>query len=255
MAVCLSAAAFAQNDVLIHSHNDYERIAPFYQAYAQKVTSIECDMYHMGGGRFYVSHNLEDARPEINFDNTYCEPIIRAYMLNGGHAWADDPQRPLQLLIDIKSADPDAFLKALVRKLKRHPELFDRRVNPLACQVVITGNRPEPSEWYRYPSFIMFDGLIDKDYTPDQLARVALVSECFGDYSKWKGEGSIAADEEAALRKVIDKAHAWGKPIRFWGCPDNVTTWRTWIDMGIDYLNTDHPERCRGYLDGWSDKL
>ena len=253
MVICASASAYAQYPILIHSHNDYQRTAPFYQAYAQRVTSVECDM-HYTGGKFLVAHDLDETNPDVTFDNTYLQPIVRAFKLNGGHAWADDATRPLQLLIDIKSDDPDAFIKALVKKIRKYPEVFDRSVNPVACQVVITGNRPDPSEWYKYPAVIMFDGLIDKDYTPDQLARVALVSECFDDYSQWNGKGTLIYDEEQAVRKVIEKAHAWGKPIRFWGCPDTVSTWYTWINFGIDYINTDHPEICCEFLSNWHNK-
>lgn len=254
LGICATAMAFAQYPILVHSHNDYEHIAPFYQAYAQKITSIECDMRYMGGGDFYVSHNAQDARPDINFDNSYLQPIVRAYSLNGGHAWADDASRPLQLLIDIKSDDPDVFLMALIKKLRKYPEVFDRSVNPMACQVVMTGNRPDPSQWYKYPSFIMFDGLIDKTYTPDQLARVALISERFGQYSQWNGKGTLILEEEKAVKAVIAKAHALGKPIRFWGCPDTVSTWYTWINFGIDYINTDHPEICCEFLSDWHNK-
>ncbi|GHV66094.1 hypothetical protein FACS1894199_08750 [Bacteroidia bacterium] len=35
---------FAQS-VFIHSHNDYERRVPFYQAYAQQISSVEADIY------------------------------------------------------------------------------------------------------------------------------------------------------------------------------------------------------------------
>lgn len=249
-----SVAAFAQYPALIHSHNDYKRVVPFYQAYAQKVASIECDMYHMGGDTFYVGHELDETSPDITFDNTYLEPVLRAYRLNGGHAWADDPGRHLQLLVEIKSDDPDAFLKALAEKLGKYPEVFDRSVNPMACQIAITGNRPDPSEWHKYPSFIKFDGLLGQKYTPEQLERVALISECFGDYSQWNGKGSLVYKEEMAVREAIRKAHALGKPIRFWGCPDTVTTWYTWINFGIDYINTDNPEMCCEFLSDWNKK-
>lgn len=35
--LCACAAALAQRPILIHSHNDYCRRVPFYQAYAQGV--------------------------------------------------------------------------------------------------------------------------------------------------------------------------------------------------------------------------
>ncbi|MFQ7503365.1 MAG: hypothetical protein ACLRMJ_10125 [Alistipes finegoldii] len=40
-ALCFCVTAAAERPMLIHSHNDYCRRAPFWQAYAQGVYSIE----------------------------------------------------------------------------------------------------------------------------------------------------------------------------------------------------------------------
>lgn len=44
-ALCTCATAVAGRPILIHSHNDYCRRAPFWQAYAQQVYSIEADVF------------------------------------------------------------------------------------------------------------------------------------------------------------------------------------------------------------------
>ena len=44
-ALCTCATAVAERPILIHSHNDYCRRAPFWQAYAQQVYSIEADVF------------------------------------------------------------------------------------------------------------------------------------------------------------------------------------------------------------------
>ena len=248
---CINAGA--QYPILIHSHNDYSRTVPFYQAYAQKVASVECDMRYIKG-EFYVGHDEEDMRPELTFDKLYYSPIIDAFKLNGGHAWADDPNRTLQLLIDIKSNNTDAFLKALVKKLQKHPEVFDPEINPVACQVVITGNIPAKEDFTKYPSVIKFDINFTEGLTPEQLDKVAMVSYCFRDYSQWNGKGTLIYEEEVAVRKAIDGAHEIGKPIRFWGGPDSVTTWYTFLNFGIDWINTDVPEKCCEFLSGWHNK-
>lgn len=255
VSLALSAlSAAAQYPILIHSHNDYQRTVPLFQAYAQKVRTVECDMHYMGGSTFLVGHDRDELSKDVTFDNTYLEPIVRLYKLNGGSAWADDPKRDFQLMIDIKSDDPEAFLKALIRKLRKYPEVFDRTVNPHACQVIITGNRPPVETYPSYPAMISFDGTLDKTYTPEQLAKVWLISECFDDYCQWNGKGTLIHAEEVKVREAIAKAHAMGKPIRFWGCPDTVTTWYTWINFGIDYINTDHPEKCCEFLSDWHNK-
>lgn len=247
--------AAAQYPVLIHSHNDYSRTVPFWQAYSQKVRTVECDMYYFPEqDKFLVGHDSKDLREEFSFDRLYLEPIVWEYGVNGGHAWADDPGRDLQLMIDIKSDDTEAFLNALVAKLSKYPEVFDRSVNPHACQVIITGRLPDPCDFGKYPSFISFDGKLSIGYTPEQLERVSLFSEYFGDYSQWNGKGTFIYPEEVKVKEAIAKAHALGKPIRFWGCPDTVSTWYTWVNFGIDYVNTDHPEQCCEFLSNWYNK-
>ena len=203
LMLTISLSSQAQYPVRMHSHNDYAQQAPFWLAYSQKASVIECDMFYVGGTKFMVGHDKEDFRYNQEFDVYYLEPIVRMYKANGGHAWNDDENRDLQLMIDIKSEDTDAFLKALVQKLQQYPDVFDRSVNPHACQVIITGNRPPVETYPSYPAMISFDGTLDKTYTPEQLAKVWLISECFDDYCQWNGKGTLIYDEEQAVKKVI----------------------------------------------------
>ncbi|MCF0176878.1 MAG: alkaline phosphatase [Bacteroidales bacterium] len=253
-ALTLSLAAQAQYPAYLHSHNDYAQSAPFWMAYSQKVRTVECDMFYLGGSKFLIGHEKADFSYNQDFDTYYLNPIVQVFRYNGGHAWSDDANRDIQLMIDIKSEDPDAFIKALVKKLRKYPEVFDRSVNPHACQVIITGNGPAPKDYYKYPAFIGFDGTLDKEYTPEQLERVVLFSEYFGAYSEWNGKGTLVYEQEVRVRDAIARAHALGKPIRFWGAPDTVTCWYTWINFGVDYINTNIPEKCAEFLKNWSNQ-
>lgn len=254
MTLGLSLSALAQYPVLIHSHNDYAQQAPFWLAYSQKVRTVECDMFYLGGSKFLVGHSREDIAYNQSFDKFYLDPIVTMFRYNHGQAWSDDPNRELQLMIDIKSDDTEAFMKALVKKLKKYPDVFDKKVNPHACQVIMTGNIPAPQDFDKYPTFIMFDANLDKEYTPAQLERVAEFSEYFRNYSEWNGKGTLVYEEELKVREAVAKAHALGKPIRFWGGPDTVTSWYTWINFGIDYINTDNPAKCAEFLKDWQNQ-
>ena len=253
-ALLLSLTAQAQYPILIHSHNDYAQSAPFWLAYSQKVRTVECDMFYVGGSKFLIGHEKDDFRYNQDFDTWYLNPIVQVFKYNGGHAWSDDENRELQLMIDIKSDDIDAFIKALVKKLQKYPEVFDRSVNPHVCQVILTGKCPAPKDFDKYPAIIGFDGVFELDYTPAQLERVVLFSEYFKNYSQWNGKGTLIYEEELKVKEAIAKAHAMGKPIRFWGAPDTVTAWYTWINFGIDYINTDQPAKCVEFLKNWSNQ-
>ena len=127
-------------------------------------------------------------------------------------------------------------------------------MNPEAVRIAVTGRVPAPEDFGKYPAYVRFDGNWEPDYTPDQLERIALVSVNFRTYSQWNGKGSIIPAERVKLEKIIDRAHGWGKPVRFWGAPEGTTVYYTFYDMGIDYINTDRPEVCAGFFDDFGNK-
>lgn len=245
------ATARAERPMLIHSHNDYARCVPFYQAYAQHVASIEADLF-LHDGVLLVGHDEEDLRADLTFEKLYVEPLVELFARNGGQAWRDSDE-PLQLMIELKS-ETDPTLRAVTALLDRWPEVFDVRRNPRAVRIAVTGRVPAPEDFDRYAPYVRFDGAWDVDYTPAQLERVALVSANFRDFSQWNGKGSILPSELPRLRQVIDRAHAWGKPVRFWNAPEGTTTYYTFYNLGIDYINTDRPETCAAFFADFANK-
>ena len=229
LALTCCGAAAAQPPVLIHSHNDYAQRVPFYQAYAQQVSSIEADVF------------LHDG-----------QPIVTLFARNGGRAFRDSDQT-LQLMVELKS-ETDPTLRAVAALLGRWPEVFDPEVNPAAVRVAVTGRVPAPEAFDRYPRFLGFDGAWDADYTPEQLERITLISTNFRDFSQWNGKGTIIPAEKERLEQVIDRAHEQGKPVRFWNAPEGTTVYYTFYDMGIDYINTDNPEVCAAFFADFGNK-
>lgn len=237
--------------MLIHSHNDYAQRVPFYQAYAQQVSSIEADVF-LHDGQLLVGHDVEDLRADMTFEALYVEPIVTLFARNGGRAFRDSDQT-LQLMVELKS-ETDPTLRAVAALLGRWPEVFDPEVNPAAVRVAVTGRVPAPEAFDRYPRFLGFDGAWDADYTPEQLERIALISTNFRDFSQWNGKGTIIPAEKERLEQVIDRAHEQGKPVRFWNAPEGTTVYYTFYDMGIDYINTDNPEVCAAFFADFGNK-
>ncbi|MCQ2168173.1 MAG: alkaline phosphatase [Bacteroidales bacterium] len=251
IALGLFMSAFvagAQTPMLIHSHNDYDRAVPFYQAYSQGAASIEADIYY-ADGKLLVAHNREDIKDSRSLETLYLAPIAWFYRENGGHPYKD-ASKSLQLLIDIKE-DTEPSLSAIVNLVSsKYADVFCNG----GVTITITGNRPKPADFCKYPQWLMFDGNIGVNYTEDQLQRVALISECFTDYAHWNGKGSLIPDQEAKVREAIDVAHSMGKKIRFWGGPETLTAYYTFYNFGIDYFNTDIPEQCAIFFSKWGDK-
>ena len=251
LALTCCGVAAAQPPVLIHSHNDYAQRMPFYQAYAQQVSSIEADVF-LHDGQLLVGHDVEDLRADMTFEALYVEPIVTLFARNGGRAFRDSDQT-LQLMVELKS-ETDPTLRAVAALLGRWPEVFDPEVNPAAVRVAVTGRVPAPEAFDRYPRFLGFDGAWDADYTPEQLERIALISTNFRDFSQWNGKGTIIPAEKERLEQVIDRAHEQGKPVRFWNAPEGTTVYYTFYDMGIDYINTDNPEVCAAFFADFGNK-
>lgn len=241
----------SQHQISIHSHNDYYQLVPFYQAYSQRVSSIEVDIFHENGD-LLVGHDPEELTSERNFEALYVAPIVKLFRQNGGRAWpgSDDP---LTLLVDLKTSTEPA-LSSIVSLLERHPEVFDTQENPHAVRVVISGNMPSPEEFDRYPSLLFFDGRLDQSYTSSQLERVAMISAPFHAFSAWNGKGIMKAPDKARVWQAIDQAHQMNKPIRFWASPDGVTAWNTLCHMGVGIINTDNVEQCAAFFDRFADK-
>lgn len=237
--------------VLIHSHNDYWRPVPFWTAYSSKLYSYEADIYYVDG-QIYVAHDREDIKPENTLEKLYIEPIVSVYKANEGKPWKD-AKHGIQLLVDIKD-ETDPSMQALSEAFGRYPEVFDRSVNPYGVQIAITGNFPEPEDFDKWPKFMGIDGRLDVDYTPEQFERVVLISESLRDFVKWNGKGTLIPEQEEKLKEVIDRVHKMGRPIRFWSTPECETTYYTFYNLGIDFVNTDQPAVASAFFSNFANK-
>lgn len=238
---CLLAALPATaKRVLVHSHNDYAQARPFWGAYEAHAASIEADIW-LVDGTLYVGHNKEDLRPERTLEAMYLKPILEVMDQHSGTPYADGTS--FQLLVDLKT-DRET-LDVLVRFIeeKGYKRCFDRSENPNAVLLTITGDKIPPADFNAYPSYVFFDGRIEATYTPDQVRRVPIISEYAGLYTKWKGTGKMDKEDVKKIRRDVKKAHRQGCKFRLWGFPDNENAWRMTRRLGIDYINTDHPDK------------
>ena len=214
-----------------HSHNDYEQNKPFTLAYNESFGSIEADI-HLKDGVLYVGHNAADLKPNRTLALLYLSPL----------AAMNNASRKLQLLIDIKT-EAISTLDALVLLLKKYPAITN---NP-NIRVVISGNAPKPAAFASYPSFIWFDGRIKDNYTPAQLAKIALMSASFQDFLTKKAWPLHQQDLDS-LQAGVNKAHALQKPVRFWASPDFPAAWEQLIYLNVDFINTDKITALSDYL-------
>jgi len=227
-----------------HSHNDYHQNIPLLTAYYAGMGSIEADVF-LKKGQLFVAHDSTEISAEATLKNFYLEPLSRFYVKNGNQPYKD-PALKLQLVIDIKE-DYQHVIPQLIKDLSAYQNIFNSSTNPKAIRIVLSGDIPAPSEFNRYPEYISFDGRPNKGYTADQLKRIAMISDELKSYTVWNGKGTPTPPDEAKLKMVIDQAHQMHKPFRFWATQDSPNTWIVLEKLGVDWINTDHPEKLKEF--------
>jgi|SRR5687768_11581146 alkaline phosphatase len=241
----LCTGSFAQPVVYstanAHSHNDYEQPVPLYTAYYSGFGSIEADIFLVNDS-LLVAHTAKDLYKYRTLENLYLKPLQAFIENNNGFVYADT-SRKLQLMFDIKS-EAASTLNKLIALLQNYPVLLRTR----SLQIVITGNRPEPSSFATYPSCIWFDGILDKQYSKDALSRIAMMSDDWKKYTRWTGNDNIPKSELSKIKRAVARAHQLNKPVRFWGAPDFMDAWYQLMQLGIDYLNTDSIKALSAFL-------
>jgi alkaline phosphatase len=224
-----------------HSHNDYEQAAPFWAAWQQRFGSIEADIW-LVGGKVLIGHDTTEIKSGRTLEEYYVRPLAACIEKNHGHPYADSSRR-LQILIDVK-ADSVATLAALIALLDKYPVLE----HCPSLTWVISGNRPDPSQYNSYPPFIAFDGVLHNSYTPAALSRITMMSDDLRHYTRWDSRTGIPATGLDSLRQAIRHGHDLHLPVRLWDAPDFPAAWRQLMDLQVDYLNTDHIADLAAYL-------
>lgn len=229
-----------------HSHNDYERKHPLFDALDNGLTSVEADVWVVAN-ELWVGHDKKDLTKERTLESLYLKPLEK---LDKKHKI-----KPLILLIDFKSeAEPTyKLLKELLAKYK--PMFTEFRKDTFILNtvtVIISGNRPGSllSENTRYAAL---DGRFDDISFQYGSTFYPLISENWSKYFSWKGDQEISADELAKLRELVKKCHQQQKLIRFWGLPSDPGKvnlfWELFGDEKIDLLGVDNPVGFKKYND------
>ncbi|CZT19111.1 uncharacterized protein RCC_04957 [Ramularia collo-cygni] len=144
-----------------HSHNDYVRRVPLFDAIHWGCTGVEADVWSFGDEELYVGHSTASLTKKRTFRNLYVDPIVKLLdnmNLETGFAnvtvnttqrgiFEEDPSQTLVLLVDFKTSGSDTFplvhkqLEAL--REKDYLSYFDgTQLHSRPVTVVGTGNTP-----------------------------------------------------------------------------------------------------------------
>jgi len=220
----------------IHSHNDYKQKVPFWTAYACGLNSIEVDVF-LKNDTLFVTHSENELTPYNTIENLYLKPLQKTLEIN--------PQlnQEIQILLDIKS-EAISTLRSIINVLESYPNL----INSENISFVISGNQPKTEAYINYPFYIKFDYQSLKPISEESLNKVGLISLPFSKFSNWNGKGRLTMEDYKMVKEIIDKAHSFNKPFRFWGCPDSKTAWKVFTELEVDFINTDMPFEASKYI-------
>ena len=229
----LSVSALAQSPLKkAHAHNDYEHERPFFEAFQLGFGSIEADVYAVNG-ELLVGHERSQLTLNRNLKDLYVDPIIRILKSNKEGNFH-------QLLIDSKTSS-DSTLPLVIALLKPHAEIIQQK----GFRIVISGNRPKPSQYIESPAWITFDGRSDERFPTN---KVVLESESMIKFGFWNGQGPIPGLLKEKLKNYVDQVHANGRKVRLWATPDSLLGYQALLDIGVDYIGTDKLSLLADYL-------
>lgn len=229
----LSFALQAQSPLMkAHAHNDYEHERPFFEAFQLGFGSIEADVYAVNG-QLLVGHERNQLSLNRNLKDLYIDPIIRVLKANKEGNFH-------QLLIDSKTS-ADSTLPLIIAALKPHAEIIQQK----GFRIVISGNRPKPSQYIESPAWITFDGRSDERFPTN---KVVLESESMLKFGFWAGQGPIPTSLKEKLKNYVELVHANGRKVRLWATPDSLLGYQALLAIGVDYIGTDKLSLLADYL-------
>ena len=144
------------------------------------------------------------------------------------------------MLVDIKE-DYQLSLQLLQKEIKPLIQYLSTPQEKKQLTILISGKRPVPAEYEKYPPYIFFDDDLKLNHNAAEWERVGQVSLSFTKYSTWNGQDANepSEDEKARIKEVVDSVHLSGKTIRFWAAPDNEASWIFQMKLGVDLVGTD----------------
>ena len=231
-----------------HSHNDYLRKRPLFEALENGFASVEADLF-LVEGKLLVAHGRNQLKPENTLESMYLRPLSEIIRKNKGSVYPGY-HHPLWVLIDIKEGGSEVY-KALKSEAARHPELSYHGANS-AIRFVISGDRPIEDLVKDKGRFAGLDGRLDdldKGFTPEFMPWVS------GDWSdSFRWNITTPFTEMDKLKGISDHVHKGGYLLRFWGAADDPAVWETQWKGGVDLLNADHLSVLRTWMSPFVNK-
>jgi glycerophosphoryl diester phosphodiesterase len=233
-----------------HSHNDYEHPRPLLDALDHGFCSVEVDIYAIDG-QLLVAHDRARVDPKRTLQALYLDPLRDRVRSNRGRVFPGD--HDFFLLIDFKTPS-DVTWSALAPVLDEYAEMLTvfaaNRTETNAVTIVLSGNSPRSALAATARRRAAIDGRLPDLDGAAGARLVPWISENWRARFSWRGQGEMPPGEAQRLADLVQRAHAQGRRVRFWGGPDIEPVWRVQHAAGVDLINTDKLAELRAFLLG-----
>ena len=234
-----------------HAHNDYAHARPLFEALENGFTSIEIDVY-LHNEELKVSHLPVGLDKKQNIEQLYLEPIKKVIEENNGTVYKGY-NIPVIFMIDFKTGGMETY-NQLKEVLKNYESIItvykgDSVLQQRAINILISGNSPLNERMKEETSMVTIDADISALGNPAIDKATARYSSGWENYFSWGGKGTMPSAQKATLDALVAKAHEKNKQIRFYHIPDKPNAWKTLLDAGVDWINTNQLKEYRKFYE------
>ncbi len=228
-----------------YAHNDYWHKHPLFDALGNGFSYVEADVF-LRKDELIVAHTMPLFGKKKTLEQLYLKPL-----LNYISTETEGEKFPITLMIDIKSAACKTY-EALLPLLEKYREMLSSYENGIFFQrtvtIVLTGHRPYKLINAASDRLIFVDEDLRKTDN-DCCHYLYPIASCkYSKISKWKGKGTMPAEDKLQLNNYVSLAHANGRKVRLWASPENKTVWATLLQCDVDLINTNKLEKLKKFL-------
>lgn len=243
----------------IHSHNDYWRRVPLFEALSLGVTGVEADC-HLLNGVLLVGHTEKSLDPKRTLNSLYLDPLTTILENQNANStiikgvWDTNPEQRIVLMTDLKT-EGFSTLEAVQEQL--HP--FREKgwltywngtaIVPGPIIHVGTGNTPFEAilnSTYSNTTYrdVFFDAPLDALTPSYNISNSYYASTSMSHIFPHIPHGGLSKAKLAVMKVQIEVAKELGLVSRYWNTPSwpvtkRMSVWKQLVDLDVGMLNVD----------------